>query len=383
MRPRAFRAWRMLPRWAALSFTLLAVSAPRALALEETPADPAISTAAPRSGTGIELSGTVDTYYGYNFNRPLGDTRLRNFDTRHDQLSMALIELALEQKPTEESRLGFRGDLDFGPVTDLVHAFEPGGAEVYRNFEQAYLSYLVPVGRGLQVDAGKFVTPHGAEVIESKDNWNYSRSLLFALAIPYYHTGLRATYPFGDRLTMAGFLVNGWNNSVENNGGFSFGVQAVLKPTDRLTIVQNVMLGPEQRDNTDDDRFLSDTTVTLTVTPSLSLMANYDHGVDRVEGADVTWKGVAAYARLQVNSWWAVAPRLEWLDDEDGFMTGTSQTLRELTLTSEQKLGGALLTRLEVRRDLSDQPSFDKQGAPVKAQTTFTVGLVFSFNKGL
>ena len=30
-------------------------------------------------------------------------------------------------------------------------------------------------------------------MIESKDNWNYSRSLLFAWAIPYYHFGLRSS----------------------------------------------------------------------------------------------------------------------------------------------------------------------------------------------
>ncbi len=47
----------------------------------------------------------------------------------------------------------------------------------------------------MQIDAGKFVTPIGAEVIESQDNWNYTRSTLFGYAIPFYHTGLRATVP--------------------------------------------------------------------------------------------------------------------------------------------------------------------------------------------
>ena len=66
----------------------------------------------------------------------------------------------------------------------------------------------------MQFDFGKFVTPFGNEVIESKDNWNYSRSLLFSLAIPYYHQGLRATYSPNDQVTLAGYLVNGWNNSL-------------------------------------------------------------------------------------------------------------------------------------------------------------------------
>ena len=56
--------------------------------------------------------------------------------------------------------------------------------------QQAYVSLLT--GK-LQLDAGKFVTPLGAEVIESQDDWNYSRSILFGYAIPFYHAGMRAT----------------------------------------------------------------------------------------------------------------------------------------------------------------------------------------------
>ena len=40
----------------------------------------------------------------------------------------------------------------------------------------------------------------GAEVIETHSNWNYSRSLLFAWAIPYYHMGLRAVDARGQAL---------------------------------------------------------------------------------------------------------------------------------------------------------------------------------------
>ena len=43
------------------------------------------------------------------------------------------------------------------------------------NVQQAYISYLAPVGKGLTLDFGKFVTPVGFEPTESKDNNNYSR----------------------------------------------------------------------------------------------------------------------------------------------------------------------------------------------------------------
>jgi hypothetical protein len=321
----------------------------------------------------------VDTYYGYNLNKPAGDGQLRNFDTKHDQLSLGLIEVALEQKPTAKSRLGFRADLDFGPVTETVHGAEPGGVEIFKTFEQGYLSYLAPAGKGLQIDVGKFVTPHGAEVIEAKDNWNYSRSLLFALAIPYYHVGVRASYPVTDKLTVAGFLVNGWNDAVDNNTGKTLGLQATLKPHPKLTLVHNFMGGPEQKDDTADKRYLWDTTLTFNATSTLSLMINHDYGKDRVAGLPVRWQGVAAYARWQALPAWALSPRVEWYDDRDGFTTGTPQTVKEITITSEQKIDGGLLTRVEFRRDFSDQPFFKKDGGAVKAQSTVTVGLVYAF----
>jgi hypothetical protein len=345
-----------------------------------TPAEADAEKPPEKKASPIEVTGFIDAYYGYNFNRPAGDTQLRNFDTKHNELSLNLIEVALEQKPTSDSRLGFRTDLNFGPATEMVHAFEPGGADVFRSFEQAYVSGLAPLGKGLQVDFGKFVTQHGAEVIEAKDNWNYSRSLLFSLAIPYYHVGVRAAYPVSDKLSLAGYFVNGWNAGVDNNGGKTFGFQATVKPTSRLTLIQNLMTGPEQLDDNDSNRFLSDTIATLNVTTSLSLMANYDYGRDTVAGQAVKWQGIAGYIRYQINDAWAIAPRFEYLKDSDGFMSGTSQTLKELTLTTEHKMGRTLLTRLEYRRDFSDTPFFLRTGgAAKKSQDTFTIGLVYAF----
>ena len=85
---------------------------------------------------------------------------------------------------------------------------------------------------------------------------------------------------------------------------------------------------------------------------------------------------------MQVNRWWAIAPRVEWVDDRDAFMTGTRQTVRELTVTSEHVIAGSLLTRLEYRRDVSDQPFFVGRGGAVRGQSTLTLGLVHAFRTG-
>jgi hypothetical protein len=352
--------------------------APEATPVPEATAAP--EEKAPPKPAPIEVTSFVDTYYGYFFNKPTGNVPLRNFDTKHNTFSLGLVEVAAEQKVTTANRLGFRLDLQAGPTAELVNSFEPGGLEFLKNIEQAYGSYLF--GSKLQVDVGKFVTPAGAEVIETKDNWNYSRSLLFALAIPYYHAGLRATVPLNDKVTFSGMLVNGWNDVEDNNSGKTWGVGAILKPSAKITLAQNFIGGPEQKDDAHDKRFLTDTTLTLTPTEKISLMANYDYGKDTVLGSDVKWQGVALYARVQATPSWALTPRFEWFDDADGFATGAMQKVKEFTITSEQKIGGKLLTRLEYRRDFSDQPFFtSKTGSPKKSQDNITFGLVYIFTR--
>ncbi len=329
----------------------------------------------------VEVSGTVDGYYEYNFLDAAAKTQLRNFDNRHNQFSLNLLEVSLEKKPSESSRTGFRLGFFAGPAADMIHASEPGGAEVYRYIGQAYASYLAPVGRGVQIDVGKFVTPAGAEVIETRDNWNYSRSLLFALAVPYYHAGIRTTYAFNDAVSFSTFLVNGWNNAEDNNSGKTAGASVTLKPTKKLSWTQSFFAGPEQTADTHDIRYLSDSVLSYQLHPKLALLANYDYGADRVSGSSVRWQGIAAYAHWNAAKSLALTPRYEYYRDAGGFTTGTTQTLQEFTFTAERSLGASLLTRLEFRRDHSDHDYFkNTNGALQKSQSTAAVGLVYSFS---
>ena len=129
-------------------------------------------------------------------------------------------------------------------------------------------SYLAPVGKGLQIDVGKFVTNAGAEVIEAKDDFNYSRSLLFQLAIPLYHSGVRLTYSPNDKVTLMGGVINGWNDVNDNNTGKSVMASVTFKPTGSVSIIENYIGGPEQPNDNSNWRTLSDTVLSYTVNPT-------------------------------------------------------------------------------------------------------------------
>ena len=319
----------------------------------------------------IDVTGFVDVYYGYNFNQV--DPIARTFDVQHNTFSLSLAEIAFAKGVSADSRVGFRADLDFGKTADIVASFEPesDGKEIYKHIQQAYLSLLT--GK-VQWDAGKFVTPIGAEVIESGDNWNYTRGILFGYAIPFYHVGVRATVPVNDKLSVAGYLVNGWNNSSEVNGAKTGALGLIWKPNAKWTFIANDMFGKETAGSSD-TRNLFDTT--LTYAPGkLSLMANFDYGTE----GDVSWWGIAGYAKYQAKPSWVLVGRYEYTDDTDGgFMTfGTK--VQSFTVTSDHLVAGGLKLRLEYRTDFADEAIFPKDdGSDEKSQTTLTVGLVYGF----
>ena len=177
------------------------------------------------------------------------------------------------------------------------------------------------------------MTNAGAEVIEAKDDFNYSRSLLFQLAIPLYHSGGRLTYSPNDKVTLMGGVINGWNDVNDNNTAKSVMASVTFKPTGSLSIIENYIGGPEQPNNNDDWRTLSDTVISYTVNPQLSLMANYDYGHDTSSGTSVHWQGVAGYLKYQANKYVAVVPRIEFYNDASGFTTGVVQNLTDATVT--------------------------------------------------
>lgn len=362
---------------------------------------------------GATVTGLVDGYYSYNYNHPEarigittgpGFNTLRFFDARDNQFALNLIELGLVKTPDADNRLGYKVIFGFGDAMNTINsANDPLGFAQY--LKEGYLSYLAPVGKGLEIDFGKFVTPNGAEVIESNANWNYSRSLLFYYAIPFYHYGMRAQYTFSPKFSLTGYLVNGWNDVLHDisnryqktgkTGGLTFAWTA----TKKLTITENWMGGPgaTQADGSH-WRNLLDTVVAYNWTPKWSFQLNGDYG--RVEATipaldvnpfirpnqSVDWWGAAGYIKYQFNPKYAFTTRYEYYNDPQGYTTGFFDVngdgphIQEVTATLERKIATHLITRLEYRHDQSNQNFFPEGKAgnrPVNTQDTMAAGMIF------
>ncbi len=335
----------------------------------------------------IDFNGRVSAYYTFNANHPASMTnQLYNFNVKANQFSLDMAEFNMSHTADP---VGFELDLGFGRAFDIIAGSEQQPA-IFRNIRQAFVSLKPPKAKGLQLDFGKFVTSDGAEVIETDTNWNYSRSLLFAWAIPYYHFGLRATYPVNPHFTTGIMVANGWNNVEDNNSGklVMFMETFTYK---KFTLFENIHTGPENAGTNKGWRHLYDTTLLLTPTGKFNAYINFDYGHNQLPPGTLTvlgnqaavWWGGAVALHFMPTSKWSFTPRVEYFKDRDGFAVGSGvpQDLKEGTLTAEYKMMEGLLGRLEYRRDWSNQPFFDKNINPAssKSQSTITLGILAYF----
>jgi hypothetical protein len=363
---------------------------------------------------GTTINVGLDGYYAYNFNHPVGRVNLlRAYDVLSNEFSLNQASVVLEHAPDPAAgrRWGARVDLQFGQATDTLQgnpANEPR-PEIYRNIFQAYGTYIVPIGKGVTVDFGKWSSSLGIEGNYSKDQINYSRAYWFDF-LPFYHMGVRASIPINDRFTINYWVVNG-TNQVEATNGFKdelFGF--VAKPSKTVTWTMNYYLGQEHADRLvvsptspipvqpglsfdairpapDGRTHIFDSYVTWQATPRLSFALEGDYFIQRLwknqsflhSSAPSHVDGGVAYVRYQLTPKIALASRAEYLSDRGGLFSGLTQALKENTVTFDYTVADGLLMRYEWRRDFSNQPSFlsDVQGVLSKHQTTVTAALIW------
>jgi hypothetical protein len=351
----------------------------------------AISLACLAQENKITFNVLAEASYLYNFNCPNSpDNAFRVFDYRKNELRLDMVEFAVQKPVSEANDFGFRVDAALGQSVPhliasngLFRDTETGKTHSY-DIHQVFLSWIAPIGKGLRIDAGKFVTPFGCEVIDGYDGYNdnQSRSFLFGYAIPYAHTGLRASYPFSDKITGTLFAVQGWDNWQDNNNSKSFGAQAVITPSPKWSIYLTAMGGPEQNENSRNKRYVYNAVGTYKINDKWTAGADLVYGNEKSaieDGRTADWSGAAGYAKYSFSDTLSLAARAEVFTDSDGARTGTTQTLREVTLTPSLKLGKNFVLRGDLRLDASSKDVFLRQNDPVHSQSTASVQLIYIY----
>ena len=332
----------------------------------------------------IDINGFLSAAYSYNFNRPDSmQNRYHVFDFTDNSMKVDVVELSLKKDAVKLYEAGFRIDLTAG--SSIPRIARSSGLDIGDlDFHQMYFSFVAPVGRGLKLDFGKFITSMGYEVIEGYDGYNdnYSRSFLFGYAIPFTHTGIKASCSFNENLSAMLMVVNGWDNAVDSNRSKSLCGQMGISPLKGLSLSANYMYGPEKTHNDSDDRSLLDIVGTYAASDLVTIGANGDYGTEQrsaVGGATASWIGAAGYLRLNVSHDFSLCMRAEQFEDKDGLRTGTAQILRELTLTPEYRPQSHFVLRADARFDKSDRDVFESGKGASDSQTTVALDALFTF----
>jgi len=353
---------------------------PEAKAEEKPAAKPAISLEEIKDllGLSIYLQGG----YTFNFASPdSGTNEQRIFDQKANTILLDLAQIQF-MKEAPVGGVGFKLKVSAGETAKFIHSQGLGNPNDEFDLTEAYVDYVTPLGSGLKLRFGKFVTYNGAEVIEARDNYNYSRSFLYNFAIPFTNTGFMAGYTFSKAFALNLYLVNGWDVTTDNNNGKTVGASFVITPIDPLSLTFNFTYGPEQQNNSSHNRFLFDWVGSFKATKKLTFVANVDYAHEQNDpnnnGNNSQWYGVAVYAKYDFTDFFSTSIRAEYFNDLNGVRTGIAQELKEITLTPEFKIAKNLLLRPEYRHDWSDQKAFDshKQTFNQKNQDTIALGVM-------
>jgi len=315
----------------------------------------------------------------------------RVFDYKRNDVIFHALDLQLAKTPDN----GFGGlvDLTAGKDADTIAAYgtiskdkgPANGANHYFDVTQAYVHFGAAP---FTVIAGKYVTLAGAEVIKSDGDTNYSRSILFGYAIPFTHTGVRATWKLSDSLSLIGGVNQVWDAFQDPNSDKTAEIGATFAPSKEMSFSAVYYGGKElvsnyPKSSANGMRNLFDVVGTFTLSEQLTLVLNYDYGTQdkaAFDGGKAKWQGLAAYLNYQLNEQWRLSLRGEYFDDKDGYRTGLIQKWKEGTVTLAYMPMKAVEIRGEFRADKSDQPAFLKtDGTGKDKQQSFGLEVLYKF----
>jgi len=361
----------------------------------------------------LRFYGYFEGSYTQNFNNPSNRiNELRIFDVNSNQFRPNLAQFVLEReaKAGESGwdRLGFHVKFNAGRDSDFI-----GGVNLstWADFQEFYVQYLAPVGRGLKIQVGQINSLVGYEVVESPYDANYSRSWLFGLGQPFTTRGARASYEFNKQVSLSVGAI-GYINSARADTNFDPLVEYALgiSPTEKVRLTLYGVAGPRDGPSgtPGGTLFLAGGFVSLHLSDQTSAViesyyANQSNSSTISQGRNARWDGVAAYLIHDLTKEWGVRLRGEIFEDASGMVTcqGTTeyqpranvcfgatssasapavaQTLWEFTGTLQYKPFASLMTRLEYRYDKSNQNVFQVGGRATSYQPTVSLDVIYLF----
>ena len=316
--------------------------------------------------TPLEISGSGDLYYKYDFsgNNNITTPTGTSFASDQNSVSLGMIDILLKKKTGKTS---FVGEVSFGPRGAGQSILDAGDNGQSFHIQNLYAAYAAT--DKLTLTAGYMGTFVGYEVISPLANFHYSTSYLFTNG-PFQNAGVKANYAISSKVgLMVGLFNDGWNKyqADADLGLNNIGAQLSVTPFEGLTAYVNYLSGSAKGT-------IIDLTGTYQVSEKFKLGFNAADYSD--VGDDTGYTGFALYPSYAVSSNFGLGLRAENFKFKEN---SGDTSVTALTFSANLKSGGLTFIP-EFRMDSGKDKIFDdSDGLPTKSASQVSLAVVYGF----
>lgn len=322
---------------------------------------------------GLTISGSVDTYWKYDFSGYKNDEGTSNIATsfadQQNSISIGMLDIAISQTIGKAS---FVGEFSFGPRSykSIPTVQLDGEDDININIQNLLITYAFT--EKISLTAGYMGTFVGYEVISPVSNFNYSTSYLFSFG-PFQNAGLRFDWTIKDNLSIMVGIFDDWNVYQDFNGVSDIGAQIYWAPEDGLDMYLNFITGSPSGT-------IVDLTASFQITDKFLLGLNAaDYFAPDVGGG---YSGMAFYPQYAFSDLFSLGLRTEFFNykgytEEQAAIP--SEKVFSNTLTGNLNLG-PMRFLAEIRLDDASSDFFyDKNSNPRSSASQFLLAAIYAF----
>lgn len=316
------------------------------------------------------ISGSVDTYFKYDFSEYMDEAGASNIQTffasEQNSISLGMVDVALSKQVGKAS---FVGEVSFGPRGQEQSLLTAGDGNSF-HIQNLHVSYQFT--EEFSMTAGFMGTFIGYEVISPAANFNYSTSYLFSSG-PFQNAGIKANYAFSEKVGLMVGLFNDWNAYQDFNGVSDFGAQLFVAPVEGWNAYVNFITGSPSGTEID-------LTTSYQVTDELNIGLNAaDYSAPGEAGG---FQGGALYLQYAFSDAFALGARGEYFkakDESDVLNVLAGSSVTAFTLSANLK-AGPLTVIPEFRIDSGSENIFiNKDMNPTGSASQFVLAAVYAF----
>lgn len=309
------------------------------------------------------ITGSVDTYFRYNFENPK-DGMTNNFTSFTNSQNSFQLGMASVRADHTFGKASATVDLGFGPRAEEFSYADPDHPTLFA-VKQAYLSYAI--SDKFKLTMGKWMTHIGYELTDAYLNRNYSMDYMFSYG-PFSHTGLKADIGLGAKSALMIGVANA-TDVVAKAGSRRYALAqfSTASADDKMKAYVNYQGSYGGSFNV--SQF--DLVLTEAVTSKFSL--GYNGTVQTVKpeaGSSSSWWGSAVYVTADPTTAFGITLRGEYFDNKKAVVSAPPTSIFDVTLSPNFRVGNLTIIP-ELRLDAGKDPVFEKNDNSA-TKSTFT-----------